>query len=171
MKKFEDREVEVWRSRQLRELAGAEEEQVRGVDEFEKNLQKLGIEQHISMDEAVRRQEEKQGIPPGQIQNFSYAATMNKIKESKKNTDFAGKERERRRRKMQVDQINAQAQLDGEKGQAALVAKLLAQNKHASEVAYAERRTAACKAMIFERRKTLAEARQLEKEAKDAVIA
>jgi hypothetical protein len=59
------------------------------------------------MDEAIKRQEEKQGIPPGQIQNFSYAATMNKIKETKKNTDFAGKERERRRRKMMVDQINA----------------------------------------------------------------
>jgi hypothetical protein len=78
-----------------------------GVDEFENNLQKLGIDQHINMDEAIKRQEEKQGIPPGQIQNFSYAATMNKIKETKKNTDFAGKERERRRRKMMVDQLNA----------------------------------------------------------------
>lgn len=58
------------------------------------------------MDDAIKRMEEKKGIPPGQIQNFSYAATMNKIKESKKTTDFAGKERERRRRKLMVDQAN-----------------------------------------------------------------
>ena len=55
------------------------------------------------MDDAIKRMEEKKGIPPGQIQNFSYAATMNKIKETKKNADFAGKERERRRRKLMVD--------------------------------------------------------------------
>jgi hypothetical protein len=48
--------------------------------------------------------EEKKGIPPGQIQNFSYAATMNKIKEKKNVQDFAAKERDRRRRKMVVDQ-------------------------------------------------------------------
>jgi hypothetical protein len=74
-----------------------------GVSDFEKNLQKLGIQQNISMADAVKRMEEKKGIPPGQIQNFSYAATMNKIKETKKNSDFAGKERDRRRRKMTVD--------------------------------------------------------------------
>ena len=60
------------------------------------------------MDDAIKKQEEKKGIPPGQIQNFSYAATMNKIKESKKNTDFAGKERERRQRKLMVDQADTQ---------------------------------------------------------------
>jgi len=37
---------------------------------------------------------------------------MNKIKETKKNSDFAGKERDRRRRKMTVDQLNAQTKLD-----------------------------------------------------------
>jgi hypothetical protein len=66
------------------------------------------------MADAVKRMEEKKGIPPGQIQNFSYAATMNKIKETKKNSDFAGKERDRRRRKMTVDQLNAQTKLDAQ---------------------------------------------------------
>jgi hypothetical protein len=87
-----------------RELTHATSELQGGVSEFEKNLQKLGIEQNINMDDAIKRMEEKKGIPPGQIQNFSYAATMNKIKETKKNADFAGKERERRRRKLMVDQ-------------------------------------------------------------------
>jgi hypothetical protein len=48
-------------------------------------------------------QEKKKGIPPGQLQNFSYAATMNKIKETKANNEFAGKERQRRQTKIQVD--------------------------------------------------------------------
>jgi hypothetical protein len=39
---------------------------------------------------------------------------MNKIKETKKNSDFAGKERDRRRRKMTVDQLNAQTKLDAQ---------------------------------------------------------
>lgn len=100
VKYFENREVNIWRDKLNKELIAAHEEQEKGFIEFDKNLQKLGIEQHIDMDAAIQRQEEKKGIPPGQIQNFSYAATMNKIKETKKNTDFAGKERERRRRKM-----------------------------------------------------------------------
>ena len=78
------------------------------------------------MADAVKRMEEKKGIPPGQIQNFSYAATMNKIKETKKNSDFAGKERDRRRRKMMVDQINAQAKLDSQTQEELLIEKLLA---------------------------------------------
>lgn len=61
------------------------------------------------------RQEKKKGIPPGQIQNFSYAATMNKIKETKNQNEFAGKERERRQRKLKVDQIKIQEMLDSQK--------------------------------------------------------
>ena len=73
------------------------------------------------MEEAIKKQEEKKGIPPGQIQNFSYAATMNKIKKTKKNSDFAGKERDRRRRKMIVDQQNAQTKLDQEASEESLI--------------------------------------------------
>jgi len=83
-----------------------------GFSDFDKNLQKLGIEQNVNMDDAMKKMEEKKGIPPGQIQNFSFPATMNKIKETKKQSDFAGKERERRRRKMAVDQEETQQRLD-----------------------------------------------------------
>ena len=38
-----------------------------GISDFEKNLQKLGIQQNISMADAVKRMEEKKGMPPGQI--------------------------------------------------------------------------------------------------------
>ena len=79
------------------------------------------------MDDAIKKQEEKKGIPPGQIQNFSYAATMNKIKESKKNTDFAGKERERRQRKLMVDQAQTQLSLDVQKSEDSMLERLLEQ--------------------------------------------
>lgn len=69
----------------------------------------------------MQRQEEKKGIPPGQIQNFSYAATMNKIKETKNNNEFAGKERERRNRKMLVDQRKIQETLDAKKEEEMLI--------------------------------------------------
>ena len=90
---------------------------IAGVDDFEENLKKLGIDQNGDQDlqEAIKKQEEKKGIPPGQIQNFSYAATMNKIKETKNNNEFAGKERERRNRKMLVDQRKIQETLDAKK--------------------------------------------------------
>lgn len=103
-KYFEDREVNLFKDKLGRELADATHEMRNGLNEFEKNLQKLGIEQNVNMEDAMRRMEEKKGIPPGQIQNFSFPATMNKIKETKKQSDFAGKERERRRRKLAVDQ-------------------------------------------------------------------
>ena len=63
----------------------------------------------------MKRMDEKKGVPPGQIQNFSYAATMNKIKEKKTLLDFAVKERDRRRRKMIVDQSKTQSMLDRNK--------------------------------------------------------
>jgi len=102
-KYFEEREVNLYKAKLQRELDDATFEMRNGQSEFEKNLQKLGIDNNINMEDAMKRQEEKQGIPPGQIQNFSFPATMNKIKETKKQSDFAGKERERRRRKLAVD--------------------------------------------------------------------
>ena len=125
VKYFEDREVNLYKEKMNKELIGATEEMRYGVSEFDKNLQKLGIEQNINMDDAIKRMEQKRGIPPGQIQNFSYPATMNKIKETKKQSDFAGKERERRRRKLAVDQANTQAKLDKQRQEDQLVERLL----------------------------------------------
>jgi hypothetical protein len=112
VKYFEDREVNIYKTKLNKELDAATLEMRNGLNEFEKNLQKLGIEQNTNMDDAMKRMEEKKGIPMGQIQNFSYAATMNKIKQTKEQSDFAGKERERRRTKLIVDQAATQALLD-----------------------------------------------------------
>jgi hypothetical protein len=36
-----------------------------GIDDFEKNLQKLGIEKNTNIEDAKKKMEEKKGIPPG----------------------------------------------------------------------------------------------------------
>ena len=66
-KYFEDREVGIYKDKLNRELIGATNEMNHGFSDFEKNLQKLGIEQNTNMEDAIKRQEEKKGIPPGQI--------------------------------------------------------------------------------------------------------
>jgi hypothetical protein len=101
----------------MKELDEATNELNGGIDEFERNLQKLGIEKNTNIEDAIKRMEEKKGVPPGQIQNFSYAATMNKIKEKKNVSEFAAKERDRRRRKMVVDQSKTQTDLDRKKNE------------------------------------------------------
>lgn len=123
---FEDREIKVYKDKLTKQLDHHTQDFISGVEQFEENLQKLGVEQNITIQEAMKRQEEKKGIPPGQIQNFSYAATMNKIKETKNNNEFAGKERERRNRKMQVDQRKIQETLDSKKAEEELIQRLLA---------------------------------------------
>lgn len=92
--------------------------------------------------------EEKKGVPPGQIQNFSFAATMNKIKEKKNMLDFAVKERDRRRRKMMVDQQKTQGELERQKFEGELIEKLLKQQASEQRMAYLERRGQECKEII-----------------------
>ena len=64
-KHYEDREVAVYKEKLTRELNQATNELRGGVDEFEKNLQKLGIEQNVNIDDAIKKIQEKKGIPPG----------------------------------------------------------------------------------------------------------
>ena len=54
---------------------------------------------------------------------------MNKIKETKKQSDFAGKERERRRRKLAVDQAKTQSRITKQKHEDQLIQKLLKQQQ------------------------------------------
>ena len=163
---FEDREVNLFKEKLTRELNQATREMSHGFNEFDNNLQKLGIEQNINMDDAIKKQEEKKGIPPGQIQNFSFPATMNKIKETKKISDFAGKERERRRRKLVVDQGRTQVRLDGQKNEDMLIQKLLKQQREEQEAAYQDERFRNCKKILTAQRRTKALAIQAAREAK-----
>ena len=61
---------------------------------------------------------------------------MSKIKETKKNNEFAGKERERRNRKLKVDQQKIQENLDAKKFEESLIKKLLAKQTEEKNRAY-----------------------------------
>jgi len=149
--------VQAYRKKLNRELDEATKDMKGGIDEFEKNLQKQGIELNTDPAEAKKKMEERKNLPWDHIPNFSYAATMNKIKESKNLGDFACKERDRRRRKMQVDQARIQSDIEKKKQEEQLIAKLTAKNKEEQEEAYQRWRTEQCKALDFENRRQRAE--------------
>jgi hypothetical protein len=65
VKYFEDREVNIYKAKLAEELDAATSEMRNGLHEFEKNLQKLGIEQNTNMEDAMKKMDEKKGIPPG----------------------------------------------------------------------------------------------------------
>jgi len=67
---------------------------------------------------------------------------MNKIKETKNNNEFAGKERERRNRKMLVDQRKIQERLDAKKYEENLVQRLLEKQTVEQKTAYTRWRQA-----------------------------
>jgi len=67
---------------------------------------------------------------------------MNKIKETKNNNEFAGKERERRNRKMHVDQRKIQERLDAKKYEENLVQRLLEKQTIEQKTAYTRWRQA-----------------------------
>lgn len=64
-KYFEDKEVTAFKNKLMKELDEHTNVMLGGIDEFEKNLQKLGIEKNTNIEEAKKRMEEKKGIPPG----------------------------------------------------------------------------------------------------------
>lgn len=148
MLSFDDREVQMYKEVLNKQLVTHTHEMNYGIADFQENMRKLGIEENISIQEAVKRQEEKAGIPPGQIQNFSYAATMNKIKDTKNNNEFAGKERERRNRKMQVDQRRIQETLDAKKMEENLIIRLMNQQSKEKDAAYVRWRNTQCQQIV-----------------------
>lgn len=154
----------------MKELDEATKELMGGIDEFEKNLTKLGIEKNTNIEEAKKKMEQRKGIPPGQIQNFSYAATMNKIREGKNMQDFAAKERDRRRRKLIVDQAKTQHDLDKKKNEEQLIQKLLKSQSEEQQLAYLEWRNIQCKELVVAKRQEKAQEHQVKKEQQMVVL-
>ena len=123
--RLEDTLTNRYKNTVKKQINDATNEIVDGIDQFEKNLQRLGIDTSANVDDAGdaaagKTAAKKEGKPLG---GFSYAATMNKIKEKKTLGDFARKERDRRRRKMQVDQARTQATVEKKKREEELIAK------------------------------------------------
>lgn len=64
---FENREIKIYKDKLNKELDYNTQDLIGGISEFHENLRKLGVEENITIQEAVERQEQKKGIPPGQI--------------------------------------------------------------------------------------------------------
>lgn len=78
---------------------------------------------------------------------------MNKIKETKNNNEFAGKERERRNRKMLVDQRAIQEQLDIKKHEESMIQRLMEKQSAEQKVAMNIERQRKCQELVFKNRK------------------
>lgn len=167
---FEEREVRLFKQKLEREMMSNTDDLINGVEDFHENMKKQGIEENRTIAEAMKILEEKKGLPPGQIQNFSYAATMNKIKETKSTNEFAGKERERRNRKMKVDQQRIQEQLDAKKNEEDLITRLLEAQAAEQNLAMDRQRTRRCEALVTENRKKVAAIAEKKKQEANAKL-
>ena len=80
--------------------------------------------------------------------------------------DFAVKERDRRRRKMMVDQQKTQGELERKKMEGELIEKLLKQQASEQKMAYLEKRGRECKEIIVEGRREKAQREEERKRGK-----
>lgn len=87
-------------------MQDATDDVVGGIDNFEKGLARMGIENEANLDAL----DESKRPPPSKkpLGGFSFPATMIKIKEKKVKGDEARKERDRRQRKLKVVQAQTQ---------------------------------------------------------------
>lgn len=113
----------------------ATDDVVGGIDGFEKNLARMGIENEANLDalDDSKKQPQQSKKPLG---GFSFPATMIKIKEKKKKGDFARKERDRRRRKLQVVQAQTQEQVKQKTREEELLAKFTAKTLQETQSSY-----------------------------------
>ena len=81
---------------------------------------------------------------------------MNKIKEKKNVNEFAAKERDRRRRKMVVDQTKTSTDLERKKNEAEMMEKLVRRQGEEQKLAYLEHRNMKCKTLVLANRKVKA---------------
>ena len=91
-------------------MQNATEDVVNGIESFENNLARMGIENEANID-ALDESKKQPAASKKLLGGFSFPATMIKIKEKKDKGDQARKERDRRRRILQVVQAQTQEQV------------------------------------------------------------
>lgn len=124
-----------------------------GIQSFMKNLTKLGIKQEEESDSNEQDngyQEEnpefKKTKDPKSM--ASAAATLSRIKEQKAMRDWVRKERDKRRRKMIVDQSKIQRDIEVQKREEHIIEKLKQQSRQEKEIEYEIWRAMQCKFII-----------------------
>lgn len=137
-------------------MQDATEDVENGIDSFEKNLARIGIENEANLDalDDAKKQPTTSKKPLG---GFSFPATMIKIQEKKKKGDLARKERDRRRRKLQVVQAQTQEQVKLKTREEELLAKFTAKTREETESSYLLWRKQKCKSLEEENLKRKSE--------------
>lgn len=102
-------------------MGDATDDVIGGVDSFEKNLARMGIENEANLDALDDTKQQTKGKKP--LGGFSFPATMMKIQEKKIKGDGARKERDRRQRKLKVVQAQTQEQVKLKTREEELMAK------------------------------------------------
>lgn len=132
-----------------------------------KNLTKLGVKPEEfsnseDEDNCEINPEMKKTILPKSI--MSATATISRIKEQKAMRDWVRKERDKRRRKMIVDQSKIQRDIEVQKREEHIVEKLKQQSRQEKEIEYEIWRAIQCKYIIKNNREYRTEKYRLKNE-------
>lgn len=130
-------------------MTDATDDVVGGIDSFEKNLARIGIENEANL-EAL---DDSKKPPTGSkkpLGGFSFPATMMKIKEQKLKGDEARKERDRRQRKLKVVQAQTQESVKLKTREEELLAKFTSKTLEETNDSYLLFRKSKCKALEAE---------------------
>ncbi|KAL4511584.1 hypothetical protein ABPG72_012429 [Tetrahymena utriculariae] len=127
---------------QIKELT--KNETNRDIDMFEETLKKKGLLLEEDEDGNIIKKEHKNTI--------SATATMKRIKEKSQVNEFLRKERDKRRRKMIVDQAKFQRDIEVRKREELVLKKLEQQSRQEKEIEYEVWRAYQCKQIIIQDR-------------------
>jgi len=160
-KEFEDKMTQKMRTQYLDKQAFEQDDAVEGVKGFELNAQKLGVE--LEHDPEEIKTIEKGGITTN--------ALMIKLKEQANQAELARKEKEKRMRKMKVDQDKAQVEVENKKNEELLLEKFMLNSKKENEICYSKWREARMEDVLIGNRRVnedaLKEKKRLEIEKVD----
>lgn len=138
-----------------------------GVDEFVENMQRQGIEDGPNLASFDRPSSTKSNRP---LKGFSYAATMNKIKEKNRVQEFQRKEKDIRLRKQKVDQIKTEQKVAHKNGEEDLLARFTKQGEVENRQSYLKWRKDECKQVEVQNRVNKSEKMAKNYEKKIGVI-
>jgi len=117
-------------------MEDATDDVVGGVDSFEKNLARMGIENEANLDALDDTKKSQQTASKKPLGGFSFPATMIKIQEKKIKGDLAREERDRRRRKLTVVQAQTQEQVKQKTLEEQLMSKFTSKSVEETEQSY-----------------------------------
>lgn len=127
-------------------MQDATDDVVNGIESFENNLARMGIENEANID-ALDESKKQPAASKKPLGGFSFPATMIKIKEKKDKGDQARKERDRRRRILQVVQAQTQEQVKLKTRKEELLTLITAKTKDEIKHSYLHWRLKKCQTL------------------------